>query len=75
MMFIRVTYTYSAGSTVNGVASCVRLDKPNNVLDGIEKARRKNQLIRIVDREQGTAHAFPASRLISVAVEPAKDAS
>lgn len=70
-MFYRVTYRYTTDTQATGTMSGIVAHDPKRIIKEAETARRKNQMIRLIDMANGTAHAFPADRLIDIAFEPA----
>jgi hypothetical protein len=69
-MFIRVTYRYTTDSAATGTLTGVMSSDPKRVIKEAETARRKHQMIRMMDPTKGIAHAFPADRLIDIEIEP-----
>lgn len=72
-MFIHVTYTYTTGTHAVGTMTGILAHDPKRIIKEAEAARRKGQMIRFIDPSKGTAHAFPADRLIDIAFRPATE--
>lgn len=69
-MFYRVTYRYTTDTDATGTLTGVIPHDPKRIIKEAETARRKGQMIRLIDMAHATAHAFPADRLIDIAFEP-----
>ena len=73
-MFVHVTYRYTTDSNAVGILSGIMAAEPKKILQEAERACRKRQIIRMMDPSEGSAHGFPAHRLIDIAIRPATDA-